>query len=104
MDEAQRVEDGKLLESLTQHEGWAVLERYAEVMLHRDGRQLAEEAKKVAISSDLQDRIDYARRLGYSEGISFFRDVVETGIASAKKAAADIRGRAETAAAEGTNS
>lgn len=88
---ADRVEDGKVIESLTQHPGWALLLERAQVLIDRGDIRLQKKAHETALSADLQARIDYARELGVQSGLTLLPDVAETLLASAKTAVAELK-------------
>lgn len=99
---ADRVDDGKLVADLIEHPGYAIVCEMAAVQAERGRQNLNKIATDVALSSNVQERIDFARRLGVQDAVSFFPDVIETIIDSAKTAAAELKADAEQAAAGGS--
>lgn len=99
---ADRVEDGRAVADLIEQPGFAIVVEMARVQAERGKQNLNRIATDVALSSNVQERIDFARRLGVQDAVSFFPDVIETILDSAKVAAAELKADAEQAAAGGS--
>jgi hypothetical protein len=97
---AERVEDGVLVEQLLEHPGWAVVEEHAGVVADHGADSLARIAAETALSAEVQDRIEFARKRGVQDAVSFLPDVCASILSSAKTAATELkRGAAEQAGA-----
>jgi ABC-type phosphate transport system ATPase subunit len=100
----QRVQDAEVVSELLEHPGWAIVEEVAQATADRGAERLAKIAAKTALSTDPQQRLDFARSQGVQDAVSFFPDVVASILDSAKTAADELRNDATETVAEGTNS
>jgi hypothetical protein len=87
----QRIDLAELIQSLTEHPGWALMDELVEEHRLRGAANLAKQADQVALSMEMQKRIDYAKHVGAQSGITFHRDVVASVLDSAKTAAAELK-------------
>lgn len=98
---ADRVENGRQIESLKEHPGWAVLCEHADLVAEHGAERLQQMAVDVAMKVDLQQRVDFAKRVGAQSATTFHVDVAESILASAKTAASELKADAEKAEAGG---
>jgi hypothetical protein len=98
---AERVEDGAQVEELLAHPGWAVIEELAAVVADHGAAGLAQIAEQTALSTEPQDRIEFARKRGVQDAVGFHPDVAATIVGSAKNAAAELKREAAEPAAAG---
>lgn len=100
---ADRVENGRLIADLIEHPGWAVLEEFAQIVADHGAENLQKIATDVALSADVQARLDFARKRGVQDAVAFHPDVATTLLESAKTAASELKrdAEAESAAAGG---
>lgn len=96
-----RVEDARLVADLVEHEGWEVVDKLVREMEARNGEELQKLAQKVAPSTDAEKAIDYARREGFQNAITYVHDVIASVLESGKTAAEQLRQAAADDAAEG---
>ena len=92
---ADRVEIGRQIEDLMAHEGWAVLAEYAQLVADHGQENLSRIAMDTALKADIQARIDFARKMGVQDAVTFHADVAKSLLDSAKTAATELKNDAE---------
>lgn len=99
----QRVDAHEVMESLTQHPGWTLLEELVDDAIERSEAHLSKEAEAVALSVDPAEAVAFAQKRGLHNGLSFHRDVVASVLDSAKTAADELKKTAALDVAAGRN-
>ena len=90
-----RIEAGETIESLLEHPGWGVLEQVVDEFVERGEATLRRLAHETALSVDPADAVKYATHHGNQDGLRFHADVVESILASARKAADELKKAAQ---------
>jgi uncharacterized protein YdaU (DUF1376 family) len=95
-----RIEAAQAIQQLTEHPGWHLLEQIVDEFEERGDAKLHDLRHEAAMAATVERSVKYAQARGTQSGMTFHRDVVRSVIASAERAADELRKRQREAGAE----